>query len=279
MQSRRLTRRLARPLAATLLLTASVTGLGAGAGRRRRRRPGSGLPEPDRFAAAQPGHGQPAARGHRRLPLQCLGGRVLPQRRRGPDADRALERIELARLPQPQPRLCRQPAPRSPGQVQLGYLGGGRLLQRACHLQDPGAALERPGLEAGTEPEPGNAGRTERRARDLRHQTRGRSATPSTATARPRCCCDGTGTPGGRRRARSRRHRATSSAVTATSVRNAWAVGYSETKSSQPSLILHWNGRRWARVASPSPGGENTLMAVAASSARNAWAVGVELGQ
>jgi hypothetical protein len=56
------------------------------------------------------------------------------------------------------------------------------------------------------------------------------------------------------------------SAVAATSASNAWAVG----SAGGASLILHWNGKSWARQASPAGG----LGAVAASSAVNAWAVG-----
>jgi hypothetical protein len=43
-------------------------------------------------------------------------------------------------------------------------------------------------------------------------------------------------------------------AVTATSANNVWAVGDYET--SGPiihTLILHWNGKAWTRVPSPSP--------------------------
>jgi hypothetical protein len=58
-------------------------------------------------------------------------------------------------------------------------------------------------------------------------------------------------------------------AVAATSVGNAWAVGY--TGSSSGSLILRWTGAGWSRQAVPAAGG---LTAVAASSASNAWAVG-----
>ena len=54
--------------------------------------------------------------------------------------------------------------------------------------------------------------------------------------------------------------------VVATSATNAWAVGYTGSK----TLIVHWNGRTWTQV--PSPGG--ALYGVAATSARNAWAVG-----
>ena len=61
------------------------------------------------------------------------------------------------------------------------------------------------------------------------------------------------------------------SAVAATSVRNAWAVG-----GGPRTVILHWNGTAWKRVPSPSLAG--SLSSVAAisggDSARNAWVVG-----
>ena len=64
--------------------------------------------------------------------------------------------------------------------------------------------------------------------------------------------------------------------VTVTSAGNAWAVGdYSNSTTDSETLILHWNGRTWTRVASPNPGGtSNKLWAVAAASASNAWVVG-----
>ena len=70
--------------------------------------------------------------------------------------------------------------------------------------------------------------------------------------------------------------------VTATSARNAWAVGcagncYQGFGSGLRTLILHWNGKSWQRVASPSPGTGTALSAVAAASAGSAWAVGCTL--
>jgi hypothetical protein len=66
--------------------------------------------------------------------------------------------------------------------------------------------------------------------------------------------------------------------VTAVSARDAWAVGGTEPgvgpDGEEATLILHWNGRAWRRVASPSPAPDCDLMAVAAISARSAWAVG-----
>jgi hypothetical protein len=62
--------------------------------------------------------------------------------------------------------------------------------------------------------------------------------------------------------------------VAATGPGDAWAVGGTSTTGPDKSLILHWNGRRWAVVASPTPAGDTNLLAVAASSQRNAWTVG-----
>jgi hypothetical protein len=59
--------------------------------------------------------------------------------------------------------------------------------------------------------------------------------------------------------------------VAATSARDAWAVGSSNT--SRSGLILHWNGKTWKQVRCPAPRG-SFLNAVAATSARSAWAVG-----
>ena len=66
------------------------------------------------------------------------------------------------------------------------------------------------------------------------------------------------------------------SGVAVTSARNAWAVG---TDGSGKTLIEHWNGTRWKRERSPSPGPNGayqSLNAVAATSTRNAWAVGTD---
>jgi hypothetical protein len=66
--------------------------------------------------------------------------------------------------------------------------------------------------------------------------------------------------------------------VAATSQANAWAVGYyyNGRRGAYLTLVLHWNGTAWKRVASPNVprSGENYLGAVAATSATNAWAVG-----
>jgi len=67
--------------------------------------------------------------------------------------------------------------------------------------------------------------------------------------------------------------------VAATSASNAWAVGSYAASASDPghTLIVRWNGTRWAQVPSPNPGGAghpDSLSGVAATSASDAWAVG-----
>jgi hypothetical protein len=65
--------------------------------------------------------------------------------------------------------------------------------------------------------------------------------------------------------------------VAATSSHDAWAVGGEQggaPGAEQQTLILHWNGKTWQRVHSPSPAPDCELTAVAAVSARDAWAVG-----
>ena len=65
-------------------------------------------------------------------------------------------------------------------------------------------------------------------------------------------------------------------AVAARSASDAWAVGLSRSAGGAArTLILHWDGRRWAITASPNTGpGDNFLESVAVVSARDAWAVG-----
>jgi hypothetical protein len=63
--------------------------------------------------------------------------------------------------------------------------------------------------------------------------------------------------------------------VAAVSANNARAVAGDASN----SLILHWNGRTWRKVAAANPSaGSDDLDAVAALSARNAWAVGARGG-
>jgi hypothetical protein len=63
--------------------------------------------------------------------------------------------------------------------------------------------------------------------------------------------------------------------VSARTATDAWAVGtYLTVSGVQKTLILHWNGTRWIRTTSPSPGGSSALNGVSALSASSAWAVG-----
>jgi hypothetical protein len=64
--------------------------------------------------------------------------------------------------------------------------------------------------------------------------------------------------------------------VAAAGASNAWAVGYYNTGKTIKPLIERWDGRGWAQVASPSPGGvhDSYLQSVAATGSSSAWAVG-----
>lgn len=62
--------------------------------------------------------------------------------------------------------------------------------------------------------------------------------------------------------------------VAALSPGNAWAVGYSGIPfTDAKTLILHWNGRKWAQVTNPRPV-YGALNAVTAVTPDNIWAVG-----
>jgi len=74
----------------------------------------------------------------------------------------------------------------------------------------------------------------------------------------------------------------TLTSVSADSASDAWAVGsyVSNTTGVRDTLILHWNGTVWSRVASPNPGTRfNALNGVSAGGTKNAWAVGFYRGQ
>jgi hypothetical protein len=43
-------------------------------------------------------------------------------------------------------------------------------------------------------------------------------------------------------------------AVAAVSSKDVWAVGCSGSCNGPDSLVLHWNGSKWSKVASPDPG-------------------------
>jgi hypothetical protein len=69
--------------------------------------------------------------------------------------------------------------------------------------------------------------------------------------------------------------------VSAYSATDVWAAGYfyNPAKGATQPLILHWNGTRWSKVASPSPGGtangdSSELFGISADSATDAWSVG-----
>ena len=69
------------------------------------------------------------------------------------------------------------------------------------------------------------------------------------------------------------------SSVATTSGHDAWAVGMTNASTCRPqcgTLILHWNGTAWSRVASPNPPADylNNLTGVVAICPHNAWAVG-----
>jgi len=62
--------------------------------------------------------------------------------------------------------------------------------------------------------------------------------------------------------------------VSAISATDAWAVGtWDGTDINSRALILHWNGKKWSKVASPNPVGR-ALDGVSTASASDAWAVG-----
>ena len=65
--------------------------------------------------------------------------------------------------------------------------------------------------------------------------------------------------------------------VAAASASNAWAVGAAGSDASAKALMLHWNGKAWARVTRPKvlDGTAGELSAITVVSASDAWAVGV----
>jgi hypothetical protein len=66
--------------------------------------------------------------------------------------------------------------------------------------------------------------------------------------------------------------------VSAISATDAWAVGYYSDNGGGKTLTLHWNGKTWAQVKSPSPTTKKNwflnLSGVSTVSATDAWAVG-----
>ena len=67
--------------------------------------------------------------------------------------------------------------------------------------------------------------------------------------------------------------------VRCTAARNCWAVGFYEQHGVQLDEALHWNGKSWSRVATPTPGGTlngdfNELFDVVCTSPGSCWADG-----
>jgi hypothetical protein len=70
--------------------------------------------------------------------------------------------------------------------------------------------------------------------------------------------------------------------VSAVSASDVWAVGDYFKNTGGGSLVrtlaLHFDGKRWSVIASPSPAAHNDFLAVAAASTRDVWAVGGNSG-
>lgn len=72
------------------------------------------------------------------------------------------------------------------------------------------------------------------------------------------------------------------SGISARATSDAWAAGYyiNPTTQAHVTLVMHWNGASWTKVASPNPAGSsasadvNFLGGVYAGSATDTWAVG-----
>ena len=212
-------------------------------------RPGSGCP-------ARPPPARPVRRGRHVRP-QRLGGRL---HRHGKTLILRWNGTAWKQVPSPPP-----PAPslRSGRHLRPQRLGG-RLTTRRHQRQDPDPALERHGVEAGAQPEPGPAGLADSSAAwpPRPPATPGRSAT-SAAGAAPALSLilrwNGTAwkrvpspTPAGGAALRG---------VAATSARSAWAVGDTSSGDSSKTVILRWNGTAWKQVPSPSPGASSVCPA------------------
>lgn len=68
----------------------------------------------------------------------------------------------------------------------------------------------------------------------------------------------------------------TLSGITALSGDDVWAVGTVVVDGTIETLVVHWDGQRWKRIASPNPGGSagSDLRSVFATSATDVWSVG-----
>jgi hypothetical protein len=69
--------------------------------------------------------------------------------------------------------------------------------------------------------------------------------------------------------------------VRCTSRKNCWAAGAYGAAGTAFGQALHWNGRRWSKVATPNPGGTpgsdlRVLVSVTCTVAANCWALGFD---
>jgi hypothetical protein len=62
--------------------------------------------------------------------------------------------------------------------------------------------------------------------------------------------------------------------VTASSAKDAWAVGDSYDGATYAPVIVHWNGAGWKLQPTARPGTGGVLYGVDAAGAANVWAVG-----
>jgi hypothetical protein len=65
-------------------------------------------------------------------------------------------------------------------------------------------------------------------------------------------------------------------ALSASSPRNAWAVGTVIDAATNKSVALHWNGKAWSATPLPATAGDDGLLSVSTSGPNNAWAVSPE---
>ena len=63
-------------------------------------------------------------------------------------------------------------------------------------------------------------------------------------------------------------------AVAATSASDAWAAGAVVKGTKTQTLMLHWNGHTWATVTTPNPGPADSFLTSVHASSGDAWAVG-----
>ena len=69
-------------------------------------------------------------------------------------------------------------------------------------------------------------------------------------------------------------------AVAGSSATDVWAAGYDlDTAGQHRTLLMHWDGRRWAIVPSPNVDKDNLLNGLAVLSPTDAWALGSALDE